>query len=282
MDSTGTLAMKKEQVFDIIFGTHSRAGRIFDISLIILIFASVLVVILDSVTELSSAYHDYFYLAEWVFTLLFTLEYAVRLYVSPKPRVYAFSFYGIIDLLSILPAFLSLLFPGANYLMIIRILRVLRIFRVLKLFRYLQEANTLFRSLIASKRKIFVFLFSVALLIIIFGCLMYLIEGPENGFTSIPKSIYWAIVTITTVGYGDISPNTPLGQTLASITMLVGYAILAVPTGIITAELAQEIHRERHHLHCTQCDRSGHDRDAKYCNHCGAELPPMEDINASS
>ncbi|MCE2594943.1 ion transporter [Motilimonas cestriensis] len=268
--------MTKEHVFEIIFGTHSAAGRRFDICLIIAIFASVSVVILDSVTLLSPQYHRYFYYAEWFFTLLFTLEYVVRLYVSPKPKVYAFSFYGIIDLLSILPAFISLLFPGANYLMIIRIMRVLRIFRVLKLFRYLQEANTLFRSLLASKRKILVFLFCVALLIVVFGCLMYLIEGPENGFTSIPKSIYWAIVTITTVGYGDISPSTPLGQTLASITMLVGYSILAVPTGIITAELAQEMHRERHLIHCDHCDRSGHDLDAKFCNHCGTPLPPKE------
>ncbi len=268
--------MNKQQIFEIIFGTHNRAAQNFDIFLIIMIFASVLVVLLDSVTSLSSQYHTYFYIAEWGFTLLFTAEYLLRLYVSPKPRVYAFSFYGIIDLLSILPAFISLLFPGANYLMIIRILRVLRIFRVLKLFRYLQEANTLFRSLIASKRKILVFLFSVAILIVIFGCLMYMIEGPKNGFTSIPKSIYWAIVTITTVGYGDISPTTPLGQAIASITMLVGYAILAVPTGIITAELAQEMRRERNLIHCDHCDRSGHDLDAKYCNHCGTELPPRQ------
>ncbi len=192
--------------------------------------------------------------------------------MPPRTHEGMLFFYGVIDLLAIIPVYLTLLLPGAQYLLVIRILRVLRIFRILKLMRYLVEANTLLRSLIAAKRKIFVFLISVALLIIIFGSLMFLIEGPENGFTSIPKSIYWAIVTITTVGYGDISPATPLGQALASLTMLIGYSILAVPTGIITAELAQEIRKEKENHVCSNCERSGYDNDANYCKFCGSDI----------
>ncbi len=258
----------------IIFGTETRAGRTFDLCLIVLILASVILVMLDTVADVSEVNQFLFRRLELGFTLLFTLEYGLRLYCSHNPRGYAKSFYGVVDLLSILPTYLGLLVPGLQYLLVIRLLRVLRIFRILKLMRYLGEANVLLRSMAASKRKILVFFFSVSILITIFGSLMFVIEGPENGFTSIPKSIYWAVVTITTVGYGDITPQTIPGQMLATLVMLTGYSILAVPTGILTAELAQEIRRDRDQRHCNSCGRRGHDPDARYCTHCGMLLGP--------
>ncbi|RJG42562.1 ion transporter [Motilimonas pumila] len=267
----------KQQIHDTIFGTHTRAGKVFDVALIITIIASVTIVLLDSVSAMQQDYHGVFFKLEFAFTLLFTAEYLVRLWVSPKPKAYATSFYGVIDLVALIPGYVAIFFPGATYLMIVRLLRVLRIFRIFKLFRYLREANVLIRSLAASKRKVTVFFFCITVIIVIFGSLMYLIEGAENGFTSIPKSIYWAIVTVTTVGYGDISPQTPLGQAVASLTMLVGYAILAVPTGIITAELAIEINKERLHHHCLSCDKTGHEPDAKFCKFCGSELPELQE-----
>lgn len=226
----------------------------------------------ESMRNLSSNHYILLRALEWVFTLLFTLEYAARIYCSPNPRHYVTSFYGLIDLLSILPSYLSLFIPGANFLLVIRIMRFLRIFRVLKLVRYLKEANTLFRSMVQTRRKIAVFFLSVLVLATIFGSLMYVVEGPKHGFTSIPKSIYWTIVTITTVGYGDITPQTSLGQFIAALAMLMGYSIIAVPTGIFTAELAQEIQRERMAIVCPNCNRSGHEPDAEYCKACGSHL----------
>lgn len=258
----------------VIFGTETPAGRAFDLLLLVLILASVMLVMLDTVAHVSEDNQRLFGRLELGFTLLFTIEYALRLYSSHNPKGYAKSFYGVVDLLSILPTYLALLFPGMQYLLVIRLLRVLRIFRILKLVRYLGEANVLLRSMVASRRKILVFFVSVSVLITIFGSLMYLIEGPENGFTSIPKSIYWAVVTITTVGYGDITPQTVPGQMLAMLVMLTGYSILAVPTGILTAELAQEIRRDRDKRHCHSCGRTGHDADARYCTHCGMLLAP--------
>lgn len=262
----------RHQLYVIIFGTHTRAGRIFDVMLIIAILTSLIVLILESVESLATKYGHIFDIIEFSFTILFTIEYLLRLYCSPKPMAYARSFYGTIDLIAIVPTYIAFFFPQMHYLGVVRLLRVMRIFRILKLVRFLQDSNILTRSLIMSQRKIFIFFSTVAVLVTIFGALMYVIEGPENGFTSIPKSIYWAIVTITTVGYGDIAPQTDLGRALASLTMLMGYSILAVPTGIITAELNQEIKAHRELVSCPNCARNGHETDALYCKHCGSEL----------
>lgn len=262
----------RASLYRIIFGTDTPAGQGFDIILIYVILASVLLVMLDSVAAFSKPYSDIFFRLEWFFTILFTLEYLVRIYCSPRPLRYMTSFFGIVDLLSILPSYLAFFITNANFLLIIRLFRVLRVFRVLKLIRYLSEANVLLRSMKMARRKIFVFFFSVIILTSIFGSLMFILEGPDNGFTSIPKSIYWAIVTITTVGYGDITPHTVLGQAIAALAMLTGYAIIAVPTGIITAELSLEMHRTRQQIQCPQCQHIGHDSEARHCLKCGAAL----------
>lgn len=265
----------REKLYHIIFGTDTPAGKGFDVALIYLILLSVFVLMLDSVASISERYGSWLMIAEWTFTAVFTLEYLVRIYCSPRPLAYMRSFYGVIDLVSVLPNYLALFIPGANYLLIVRLLRVLRVFRVLKLARYLSEADVLIRSMVQSRRKIIVFFMVVLVLSTIFGSLMYVVEGPGNGFTSIPISIYWTIVTITTVGYGDIAPQTVLGQIVASAAMLTGYSIIAVPTGILTAELAREMSRERTSRHCRNCERSGHEKDADWCKHCGTELPEL-------
>lgn len=275
----------KTKIYDIIFGYESRAGRLFDIILICMIVASVAAVLIDSVESYHLNYGEFLYRLELLFTILFTIEYGLRLYSTPSPRAYVFSFYGIIDLISILPTYIALLFPSAAYLIVIRIMRVLRIFRILKLFRYVGEANLLYSALLQARRKIFVFLFTILILIIIFGALMFIIEGPENGFSNIPRSIYWAIVTITTVGYGDISPQTPLGQLIAALAMICGYAIIAVPTGIIGAELMHEVQRRAQspatdERECVSCKATGHDLDAQYCKYCG-NLIHQRDMNTS-
>lgn len=260
----------------IIFGTDTPAGRRFDVLLIVAILISVLAVILESIQPIRANYGGWLRSVEWFFTLLFTIEYLVRLYCSPNPRAYATSFYGLVDLLAILPTYVSLIIPSASLLLIIRLLRVLRIFRVLKLLQYIGEANILWRSLTRSRHKIQIFIFSVMVLVTIFGSLMYIIEGPEHGFTSIPRSIYWAIVTITTVGYGDITPHTIMGQAISALVMLTGYAIIAVPTGIISAELINEMSMGRTSVQCSSCERGGHENDARFCRFCGAKLPPLE------
>lgn len=262
----------KHQLYVVIFGTHTRGGRIFDIALIIAILASLLALILESIPDIAAVWKQEIRIVEYLFTALFTLEYLLRLYCSPQPKAYAKSFYGVIDLLSILPTYFSLFFPSATYMGAIRLLRVMRIFRILKLVRYLQDSNILLRSMLGARRKVLIFFSTVAILVTIFGSLVYVIEGPENGFTSIPQSIYWAIVTITTVGYGDVAPQTPLGKAVAALTMLLGYSILAVPTGIITAELSQEMNSHRQLVKCPNCSHSGHDSDAMFCKHCGSEL----------
>jgi voltage-gated potassium channel len=267
----------QQAIFDVIFGYESRAGRWFDIALIVLILSSVTALLADSVASIHSNYGGLIYRLEWAFTLIFTLEYFLRIYSTPNKRAYLFSFYGIIDLFSILPTYLAFLFPSVAYLLVIRIMRVLRIFRILKLFRYIGEANLLYAALLQARRKIFVFLFSVLVLIIIFGALMFVIEGPENGFTNIPVSIYWAIVTITTVGYGDIAPQTSLGQFVAAFAMICGYAIIAVPTGIIGAELMQQVQRSNQRNNsvssiCSGCKNTNHDLDARFCKYCGQEV----------
>lgn len=264
---------------EIIFGYDTRAGRLFDLVLIVLILCSVLAVVLDSVAAIQERYATTLYMLEWGFTVLFTIEYCLRLYSTDALGRYLRSFYGIVDLVSILPSYMALFYTGASYLIVIRILRVLRIFRVLKLLQYMGEATILYDALVKSRRKIFVFLFCVLTLNVIFGSLMYLVEGPENGFTSIPLSMYWAIVTLTTVGYGDIAPITALGRFIASMAMITGYAIIAVPTGIIGSELINEYQYRQttigkgRDMECSNCHTRGHDSDASYCRQCGTQLP---------
>lgn len=269
-----TTSNLKQRIHDVIFGYESSAGKWFDIVLILMIITSVTAVLLDSIASIHASYGELLYQLELWFTVVFTIEYFLRLYSTPEKRRYVFSFYGIVDLLSILPTYIAFFYPAAAYLIVIRIMRVLRVFRILKLLRYMGEANMLYAALLQARRKILVFLFSVITLIIIFGALMFIIEGGENGFDNIPESIYWAIVTITTVGYGDIAPQTPLGQFVAAIAMICGYAIIAVPTGIIGAELMQQV-QERgsasklQSSECTSCKATGHDIDARHCKYCG-------------
>jgi voltage-gated potassium channel len=265
---------RRARLHEIIFEADTRAGRLFDLALIWLILLSVATVILESVRHVREQYGQLLYALEWLFTLLFTLEYLLRLLGVRRPLRYATSFFGVVDLLAIIPTYLSILVPGSQYLLVIRILRLLRVFRLLKLSEYVTEADTLRRALRASRRKISVFLSAVMLLVVIIGALMYVLEGEEHGFTSIPVSIYWAIVTLTTVGYGDLSPRTPFGQILASIVMIIGYGIIAVPTGIVSVELAHAV-REQQQLSgqsCPECSAEGHDPDALCCKYCGATL----------
>lgn len=260
----------RRKLHTVIFEADTPSGRSFDITLIVTILLSVLIVMFDSIAEYRAEYGDLFYTLEWMFTILFSIEYLLRLYSVAKPIEYATSFYGVIDLLAVLPTYFSLILPGTQYLLVIRIIRVLRIFRVLKFVQFVAEAQMLGKALRASRKKITVFLFVVFTLVVIFGSLMYLIEGEENGFTNIPQSIYWAIVTLTTVGYGDISPQTGLGRTLASFIMVLGYGIIAVPTGIVTAELA--VVKKESTQACPSCSHEGHDEDAEFCKYCGEKL----------
>lgn len=276
------------RLFDIIFETDVHPGaRAFDVALILTILASVLVVMLDSVETIAESHHRLLYVVEWVFTALFTIEYAARLASVQSKRRYALSFFGIIDLLAIIPTYLSLLFPGSEYLAIIRVLRVLRVFRVLKLVRYLGEARMLGRAMAASRYRITVFLITVVTAVVILGSIMYLIESPIPGteFTSIPASVYWAVVTLTTVGFGDITPATVAGQFLASVIMLMGYGMIAVPTGIVSVELAHAVQSAREsgvaapsvlvggeEMICSGCRSAGHDDDARFCKKCGGTV----------
>ena len=260
------------RLHEIIFEADTPGGRLFDTALIVSIVISVILVMLDSVAAIRASWGDALYAAEWMFTLLFTVEYVLRLYCVGRPMKYATSFFGLVDLLAILPTYFSILLPGSQYLLVIRILRVLRIFRVFKLVQYLGEARLLIQALRASRRKITVFLFTVLTIVCIFGSLMYLIEDASSGFTSIPRSIYWAIVTLTTVGYGDISPQTNIGQLIASVIMIIGYSILAVPTGIVTVEMSQAFKKNITTQACPDCSLEGHDRDASHCKFCGAKL----------
>lgn len=262
----------RERLYIIIFKADTPAGKWFDVILIASIIVSVLAVMLDSVRPISSRHGSLLYFIEWLFTILFTIEYGLRLYCVKSPKRYATSFFGIIDFLAVIPTYLSIFLPGSQYLLVIRLLRVLRIFRVLKLVQYIREANILSKALRASFRKIVVFLFTVMTLVTIFGSFMYLIEGENNGFTSIPRSIYWAIVTLTTVGYGDISPQTNLGQAVAAVIMIIGYSIIAVPTGIITVEISRSTKMAANRRECPSCRLRDHDTDAEYCKHCGGKL----------
>lgn len=272
MKVTGARSPWRLRMHEVIFEADTPAGKWFDVVLILAILASVLLVMLDSVSTIQKSYGQVLLAGEWFFTILFTVEYLLRLLSVGRPTAYATSFFGVVDLLAILPTYLSIVFPGAQYLLVIRILRVLRVFRILKLVQYLGEARMLTQALRASLRKIVVFLVTVLTLVTIFGAMIYLVEDPKNGFTSIPKSIYWAIVTLTTVGYGDISPQTILGQLLSSLIMIIGYGIIAVPTGIVTVELAQAFKRQISTQACPECSAEGHDKDAKFCKYCGSGL----------
>jgi voltage-gated potassium channel len=262
----------RQWLHEIIFEADTAGGKLFDVLLIVSIVVSVVLVMLDSVAEINAAHGALLYAGEWFFTLLFTVEYLLRLYSIGRPLAYATSFFGLVDLMAILPTYLSILLPGTQFLLVIRILRVLRIFRVLKLVPYVGEGRMLIQALRASRRKIIVFLFTVLTLVIVFGSLMYLIEDAVNGFTSIPRCIYWAVVTLTTVGYGDISPQTSLGQLVAAFIMIIGYGIIAVPTGIVTVELSHAFSKKLSTQACPQCSAEGHDSDARNCKYCGARL----------
>jgi voltage-gated potassium channel len=256
----------------VIFGTDTHAGRKFDIILLWAIVLSIVTVMLESVDEIRRDHGEILRIAEWIFTVVFTIEYILRIISIRKPLYYITSFYGIIDFLSIIPTYLSMVIGGSQYLLMIRALRLMRVFRILKLTRYMGEATTLSSALKASRHKITVFLWAVFTIVIIMGTVMYLVEGRENGFTSIPRSIYWAIVTLTTVGYGDIAPQTAFGQVLASMIMILGYAIIAVPTGIVTAEITQAKITNRVIQDCQKCGFNDHALDAVHCKRCGTLL----------
>jgi voltage-gated potassium channel len=262
----------KKKLYTIIFETDTKAGKIFDLIVLYAILLSVMAVMLESVKSLEEHFGQYLTIIEWSFTILFTIEYSARLYVSEKPLKYALSFLGLIDLFSIIPTYLTLFVTGTHFLVVIRTIRLLRVFRILKLTRYISEAKVLGDALQASRYKILIFMLSVFSLQIISGTIMYLIEGADNGFTSIPRSIYWAIVTLTTVGYGDIAPVTVIGQAFASLLMITGYAILAVPTGIITSEITKEHLKGKKFKVCENCFHDEHDKDAPYCKMCGSKL----------
>lgn len=263
----------RNKFYEVIFEADTPAGKSFDVILLWAILLSVAVVFLESIGKLKADYGQLFYILEWFFTILFSIEYIFRLLCVKSPVKYAKSFYGIVDLLAILPTYLSLVVVGSQYLLVVRILRLLRVFRIFKLTHFLTQADVLKSALKASRAKIFVFLFTVLTLVVIIGALMYVIEGPENGFTSIPVSIYWSIVTLTTVGYGDISPQTPIGQLLASLVMITGYAIIAVPTGIVSVELAEATKKRGVTTQvCSRCLSEGHDKDALHCKYCGEKL----------
>jgi len=264
----------RQEVWRIIFHHDTTWAKRFDVVLLWLITASVAVIMLESVESLAAKHSKLFHVLEWIFTIIFTIEYGLRVWAVRRKRRYIFSFFGIVDLLSILPTYLALIMTGGQYLMVIRILRLLRMFRVLKMARHMGEANILLDALRAGRAKILVFVFGVMTLVCVEGTIMYLLEGSsvDTGFTSIPQSIYWGIVTITTVGYGDIAPVTVLGKVMASIIMLTGFAIIAVPTGIVTAEIGRQMKIQMDRRRCSKCDLIGHDPSAKYCKRCGSPL----------
>lgn len=275
----------RTKLHDIIYEADTPAGKFFDILLLILILASIALVMLESVKIYDEKYHEFFEVGEWIITIFFTFEYFARIITVKKPSRYIFSFYGLIDFFSTIPQYLAIFFIGSNALLTVRALRLLRIFRILKITRYVGESNKLKKAINDSKAKISIFLFAVLIVCIIAGTLMYMIEGEESGFTSIPVSVYWCIVTLTTVGFGDIAPVTPLGQFIAAIIMIMGYGIIAVPTGIVSAEYAKDLQdkdgninidgEDYVHMNTQVCEECGHEKhrdDAKFCHHCGYTL----------
>jgi voltage-gated potassium channel len=272
MASKAKLSGIRLRLYETIFESDTPQGKTYDIALLLCIVMSVIIIALESVASIQIQIEHLLFILEWVFTVIFTIDYLARIWVVPYKKKYIFSFFGIIDLLSILPTYLALLFIGAQSLMVIRSIRLLRIFRIFKLSRYVGEGQNLARALKSSQHKIIVFLVTILTSVIITGTLMYMVEGPEHGFSSIPRSIYWAIVTMTTVGYGDIAPQTALGQTLASFIMILGYGIIAVPTGIVSAEMVFQKQQQITTQVCPHCLKEGHDGDAVHCKYCGGTL----------
>lgn len=272
MRTMATMNQLKRRLHEIVFEADTKYGRLFDIVLLIVIILSVVCVLLESVDAIRADFRHILYISEWVFTILFTIEYILRITLIGKPIKYVFSFYGIVDLLAILPSYLVIFFSGAQSLIIIRSLRLLRIFRIFKLVQFLGEAQQLMLALKTSLYKVSVFLITVLISVCIMGTLMYSVEASNPSFSSIPKSIYWAIVTITTVGYGDMVPITPLGQFISGILMIMGYGVIAVPTGIVSVELAQAKKEDINTRNCSECSSEGHAFDAVHCKYCGAQL----------
>jgi voltage-gated potassium channel len=268
------MKLTRARLAHIVFESDDSASRAFDVVLLVLIVASVVVALLDSVASYRLAYGNILIFLEWMFTILFTVEYVLRVWLTRRTKGYVLSFYGIVDLLAVLPTYISLLVGGTHFLTVIRALRLLRVLRILKMGRYLSEANYLGEALWASRRKILIFVSSVLTLVLIMGTIMFLIEGPESGYTSIPMSMYWAIVTLTTVGFGDITPLTNFGKFVASFIMLMGYAIIGLPTGIVTAELSAQKYKRRGTkvVSCSTCHADKHDKDAFHCKYCGTKL----------
>lgn len=272
MEETQAKKSWKHRIHEIIYEADTRAGKIFDVVLLIAILASIVLVMLESVESFDKKYHTFLNISEWVITILFSIEYFLRIITVKKPLKYIFSFYGIIDLLSTIPKYLSFILVGSHHFAALRALRLLRVFRILKLARYIGASNRLLVALRASRAKIAVFLFFIVIICIILGTVMYMIEGEENGFTSIPRSVYWAIVTLTTVGYGDIAPHTPIGQFIASIVMILGYAIIAIPTGIVSSEIIKSEAIDTNTQSCPNCLKDNHTDKAEFCYHCGTNL----------
>jgi voltage-gated potassium channel len=269
-DVKATSSTMKEKIHEVIFEADTPSGKYFDIALLLSIIVSVIAVSLESIEAIDNVYHSQLVMIEWFFTIIFTIEYILRLYSTKHSVKYSTSFFGVVDLLAILPTYLSIFVPGAQSLLVIRGLRLLRIFRVFKLSRYLGEANILSEAIIQSRTRIVVFLSTITVLSFITGAGMYLVEGPKHGFTSIPQSVYWAITTLTSTGYGDTVPITPLGKLLAIFIMIMGYSLIIVPTGIISTEMMKlgDISTQA----CKNCSKEGHDFNAKFCKHCGFEL----------
>jgi voltage-gated potassium channel len=261
----------KERIHEIIYEADTKEGKLFDVILLIAILASTVLVMLESVKSFDDKYHDILNISEWVITILFTIEYILRIISIKKPFKYIFSFYGVIDFLSTIPKYLSLILVNSHHFAALRALRLLRVFRILKLTRYIGASNTLMKALTASRAKIAVFIFFIVIICILLGTLMYMIEGAENGFTSIPRSVYWAIVTLTTVGFGDITPQTPLGQLIASIIMILGYGIIAIPTGIVSSEMTKT-NLDVNTQTCKTCAAEKHKDGASFCHNCGSKF----------
>jgi voltage-gated potassium channel len=269
----------RKKLHDIIYEADTPLGKAFDVVLLFLILLSIIFVMLESVKSIDEEYHEILYVGEWVITVFFSLEYIARVITVKRPSKYIFSFYGIIDFFSTIPLYLSFI-PGFNYLLTVRALRLLRVFRILKVTRYIGASNKLKRALLHSRPKILIFLFAVLIISIIAGTIMYMVEGEENGFSSIPHSVYWCIVTLTTVGYGDISPGTPLGQFIASLIMIMGYGIIAVPTGIVTSEYTKaDQYVDTNTQSCTNCNATRHSDKAKFCYSCGEKFNLSEDYD---
>ena len=262
----------RERLHEVIFEAETSAGKLFDVLLLLVIVLSVMTVILESVHGIRSRHGGVLLAAEWTFTILFTIEYVLRLICVRRPWGYATSFLGVVDLLAIAPTYLSLLIPGTQTLIVIRALRLLRIFRIFKVTAYVRELTALLQAIRATGPKITVFLFTIVVLVLIMGTTMYVIEGPSGGFDNIPRGIYWAVVTITTVGYGDIAPRSVLGQAVAAAAMIIGYSLIIIPTGIFSAELVRAARKQVTTQNCPECTREGHDVDAEFCKYCGARL----------